>query len=102
MYTIIRRYQLAPGADQHEVVRLVRESYLPLVTSAPGFISYAIIAFGQMGICSISTFTDQAAAEAAAQQSAAWVLRTVVQYLAGPPEITAGEVRIAAGSLPAV
>jgi hypothetical protein len=101
MYTIIRRYELTPGAQLDEVIRLVRDSYLPIVTSAPGFVSYVIVGLGETGLCSISTFTDRAAADKP-PQSAAWVLQAVVQYLAGPPEIIAGDVRLAAGNTPAM
>jgi heme-degrading monooxygenase HmoA len=91
MYASIRRYKVNPGAAA-EIALRVNEGFLPIISKAPGFVSYYVLDAGNDVVASVSVFQDQAGAEESNRMAADWVKQNVASLLGGPPEITAGEV----------
>jgi hypothetical protein len=93
MYTSIRRYKVQPGAAS-EIARLVQTGFLPIVSSAPGFVSYTLLDAGNDTIATINIFQTQAGADESNRLAADWVKQNIASLVAGPPEITAGDVTV--------
>jgi hypothetical protein len=75
-----------------ELMRRVEAGFVPVVSDAPGFIAYYAVAVGDGMALSINIFESQADAEESNRLAASWVRENIAQFVAGPPEITAGEV----------
>jgi hypothetical protein len=92
MYVSIRMYEVAPGASMDEIVRRVNEDFIPIISDTPGFIAYYAIKGGCSEVTSVSVFHDQAGAEESNRRAADWVAKNLVQFIAGPPMVVAGDI----------
>jgi hypothetical protein len=92
MYASVRRYQTDPGSVD-EVLRRVDEGFAPIVITG-GFMDYYVLDAGGGVILSISVFEDKAGAEESDRLAVDWVGQNLASLIPGPPEITAGEVRV--------
>jgi hypothetical protein len=90
MYASIRRYKTKSA---NEVLQHVREGFVPIISKAPGFISYTGIDTGDGVIASISVFETKAQVDESNRLAADWVKKTVA-HLVEKPEITEGEVAV--------
>ena len=72
MYASIRRYRTVAGAST-ELAQRVDQGFLPIISSAPGFIAYYVVDAGNDVVASVSIFQDQAGAEASNRTAADWV-----------------------------
>jgi heme-degrading monooxygenase HmoA len=93
MYASIRRYKTTPGRVD-ELVQRVNQGFVPLVSRAPGFVGYFVLDAGSDVVASVSIFQDEAGAEESNRLAADWVRANIASLFEGPPEITAGEVRV--------
>jgi heme-degrading monooxygenase HmoA len=93
MFTSIRRYKVNAGAAP-EIARRVKEGFLPIVSNAPGFVAYTLVDAGNDTIATINMFQTQAGADESNRLAADWVKQNIASLVAGPPEITAGEVAV--------
>jgi heme-degrading monooxygenase HmoA len=91
MYAIIRRYKVNSGAAA-EIALRVNQGFLPIISEAPGFVSYYILDAGNDVVASVSVFQDEAGVLESTVMAADWVKQNIASLFAGPPEITAGEV----------
>jgi antibiotic biosynthesis monooxygenase len=91
VYVVIRRYE-ADIASSDEVVRRVREGFLPLIRQRPGFVAYHLVDAGDGVITSISIFRDHGEANESTRDAAEWVKANLAELVQGPPEIISGEV----------
>jgi len=91
MYASIRRYDVKPGA-MAEITRQVNEGFVSIISKAPGFLAYYLVDAGNDTGATVSVFQNQAGAEESNRMAAAWVRQHIASLVAGPPEITAGEV----------
>ena len=89
MYASIRRYK---STSPEEVLRHVKEGFVPIISKAPGFIAYYSLKAGNGVLVSVSIFETLAEADDSNRMAAEWVKRTIAPLLSGPPEITEGEV----------
>ena len=94
MYVSVRRYQVDPK-NTAEVIRKVQEGFVPIVSQAPGFVAYYAIDQGDGTIASINVFEDEAGGQESDRRAADWV-KTVAHLITAPPDITEGEVKVAA------
>jgi len=102
LYAAVRRYQLAKGKSLDELVRLVETGFVPIVRAVPGFVEYYLIVDAATGAqVSVSIFQSKAAADESTQRAAAWVAANVASFNEGPPEVTAGALRIHVTAAPA-
>ena len=91
MYISVRRYQ---SEQMDKVIRLAQEEFVPIISQRSGFIAYYIIDQGDGGAATISIFENQADAEASNAMAAEWVKDSLTDLVSGPPDITAGEVKV--------
>jgi len=93
VYASIRRYKIHPDG-MAELARRVNEGFAPLISQAPGFVTYFALDAGNDVVASVSVFQDQAGAEQSNRLAADWVQRNLVELIASAPEITSGEVLV--------
>ena len=91
MYASVRRYHVIPG-QLSEFNRRVNEGFLPIVSKAPGFISYQGVDAGNGDWASISTFETEAGATESNLAAAAFVAEHLAPLIAGRVEILAGRL----------
>jgi hypothetical protein len=92
-YTVIRRYQLLPDASLDELVERVKAGFVPIVSRIPGFQEYLFVDAGDGSHLTISLYDDPSGAEQSTQNAASWA-ENVAALIEGPPQVTAGWVRI--------
>jgi hypothetical protein len=90
MYATVRSYEgvLEPS----EVVRLVNESFIPIISEMPGFVAYYCVDAGDGVIVSTSVFEHKDAEEQSNFRAGEFVQEHLAPLLPNPPQITAGEV----------
>jgi hypothetical protein len=90
MYATVRRYEgvLEPS----EVVRLVNEGFIPIISEMPGFVAYYCVDAGDGVIVSTSVFEHKDAEEQSNFRAGEFVQEHLAPLLPNPPQITAGEV----------
>ena len=94
MYAAIRRIKVKPGLIDG-VVRLAESGLVPILSSVPGFVEYAVVQVGEDVAMTISLFETQEQAEESTRRAADWIRQNMASSAAGPQEIVAvGEVRI--------
>ena len=94
MHISIRHYQVDP-ANVAEIIRRVQNTFPPVIRRAPGFVAFYAVDGGEGRITSISIFQDQAGAEASVPLAAEHVARHLAGLFPTPPEVVAGEIRVA-------
>lgn len=94
MHTTIRQYNgIEPGAVD-EIIKRVREGFLPIISSSGGFLRYQFIDAGNGVIITISVFETDLAARQSNKMAANWVEENLLPLLKKPPQISVGEVII--------
>jgi hypothetical protein len=93
VHTVIRRYQGDPKA-QDELARRVGESARDVITSVPGFISYALADDGKGTAVSVGTFETKVGADESTRRAAAWIRDNAPDLGIKAPSILEGETRI--------
>ena len=91
MYITIRRYSIHPGSTL-ELVERIRNSFVPLISRASGFIAYYAVDEGDGDVSAVSIFVDEASAEASNHLAAEWIMKNVAYLISSPPKIIAGNV----------
>ena len=93
MFAAIRYYQADPPSI-NEVVRRVREDFVPLIRDMRGFVSYFILVPSEReeDIVSVSVFEDQQSAEQSNMKAAEWVVQNLSELLLPTPEYASGQV----------
>jgi len=94
MYASVRRYAIEGSAE--ELARRVREGFVPIIRQTNGFVAYYVVDGGDGSVASMSIFQDQAGAEESNRKAADWVRANLEALLPKRPEVTAGEVTVAA------
>src|SRR5690348_8370652 len=93
MHGVIRQYKVDPSQIE-EIVSRARSGFVPLVSSAPGFVSYTMADAGTAGLITISTFEDQAGADESVRMAASWIKNNLAALLPNPPQVTSGPLTI--------
>jgi hypothetical protein len=93
MFISVRQYTIHDAGTVDEIVRRVNEGFVPIIKQTPGFVAYYAFHAGENVITSVSVFDDEAGGEESTRRAADWVRQNLAQHVAGPPQITAGEVR---------
>ena len=92
MHVSVRKYVIRGSMD--ELLRRIREGFVPILKSAPGFKSYSVVRVRGNDVVTISVFENQAQARESNRLAAEWVRENVASFVNGPPEITQGEMAI--------
>jgi hypothetical protein len=74
-----------------ELIRRIKDEFVPIISKAPGFVSYAVLDGGNGVLTSISTFESKAGTDESTRRAADWV-KTVSSLLPNPPQVTGGEI----------
>ena len=90
MYATVRRYEGV--TDPQEAGRVVKQTFLPLVSDIPGFVAYYWVDAGGGVMLSTTVFRDKAGAEESNRRAAAVVREKLASLLPKPPQITQGDV----------
>jgi len=93
MYASIRRYKTTAGKAA-ELARRVNQGFVPIISTAPGFVAYYVVDAGNDVVASVSVFQDQAGADESNRMAADWVKENIAALVASAPEITAGAVTV--------
>ena len=93
MYMAIRRYKIVPGAME-QIVGQVQSGFVPIISGTPGYVGYYLIDTGGDTLATVSVFQDQAGAEESTRRAADFVRENMASLVAGPPELSAGTIRV--------
>ena len=94
MFVITRKFRLARGT-MPEVTRRVRDSFVPLLRTLPGFREYYLLDGGPDVLISVRVFEGADEAFASNETAAEWMRDNVMEFVRGVPEVMAGNVLIA-------
>ncbi|MDQ4043673.1 MAG: antibiotic biosynthesis monooxygenase [Actinomycetota bacterium] len=92
MFVAIRYYRTEPDSVD-EVIRRVKEGFVPVIRDTRGFVSYFVLAPSEREdeLVSVSVFEDQRGAEESNEKAEDWVRQNLSELLL-LPEHAAGEV----------
>ena len=93
VYAALRWYNVEPGMAE-EMARRVRDGFVPLISSAPGYKGYYLIKSSNAVVITVGIFEHKAAAEQSHRLAADWVARNLGGVILGPPTLSAGEVLV--------
>ena len=94
MHAAIRQYQGAPGSVDEEMIRRLKEGFLPIIKDASGFRDYYALDAGDGRVATVSVFEDRAGAEESTRLAADWVRENMASLFPEPPEVLQGEVLV--------
>jgi quinol monooxygenase YgiN len=92
MFAVIRHYHFDPK-DGAEIDRKIRESFVPLIKKAKGFVRYYWLDSGKGEGASLSVFQDKAGADESVRLAADYVREHLSKLLTQKPEVIEGSVR---------
>lgn len=92
MFAAIRYYRTEPDSID-EVVRQVKEGFVPIIRQTSGFVSYFVLDPGERedAIVSVSVFEDEQSAQQSNREAEEWVSQNL-NNLVVIPEFAAGQV----------
>ena len=93
MYTSIRRYNVKPDSTD-EVIQRAEKGLVPIVSKAPGFLTYDLVNTGHNTLTTISTFEDRVGAEQSNKLAEGWVKDNLSSLVTEPPMILGGEIGV--------
>lgn len=98
-YVAIRSRELKPDHSGVELLEMIREGFVPLLESAPGFIAYLAVANEETRAqFSIGVYETEAGAVESTRLAAAWGERGAADFVEGDPVVIEGQVALAAAS----
>ncbi len=97
MFIAVRRYEVEDPTAVGEIMKRVREEFLPMISKAPGFVDYYCYHCREAGrtiITSISLFETTVGADESSRMATMWAERHLSSLVRTPPDISAGEVKV--------
>ena len=92
MFAVIRHYHFDPK-NGVEIDRQIRESFVPLIKKAKGFVRYHWLDTGGGEGASLSVFQDKAGADESVRLAADYVREHLSKLLTQKPEVIEGPVK---------
>jgi len=92
MFSVIRRYHFDPK-NGAEIDGQIRESFVPLIKKAKGFVRYYWLDSGKGEGASLSVFQDKAGADESVRLAADYVREHMSKLLTQKPEVIEGPVK---------
>ena len=92
MFSVIRRYHFDPK-NGAEIDGQIRESFVPLIKKAKGFVRYYWLDSGKGEGASLSVFQDKAGADESVRLAADYVREHMSKLLTQKPEVIEGAVK---------
>jgi hypothetical protein len=90
-YMTIRKYHILPETGD-EFLNRVQTSFVPIIRSMPGFISYDALQVGNDQVVTISVFDAPFSAIDSTPRALRWVQENIAELIQGVPEVMAGQV----------
>ena len=94
MHTTIRRYEDVNPDKTTEIIKRVKEGFVPIIRSSGGFKRYQFLNVGNGVVITISVFETELAARASNKMAANWVNENLSSLLGQPAQISVGEAMI--------
>lgn len=91
MFTTIRRYEGVNSDTIPEIIKRVKDGFVPIISSSGGFKRYQFLNAGNGVIITISVFETELAARASNKMAANWVDENLASLLDKPAQIFVGE-----------
>ena len=92
MFAVIRHYHFEKK-DSAEIDRVIREGFVPIIRTAPGFIRYYWLDTGNGEGASFGVFKDKHGADESVKLAAAFVRDHLSKWLREKPEIIEGAIQ---------
>lgn len=90
MYVLIRKFNQMRSVA--EAARRAESGLGQLLRQSPGFVSYYVFDAGDGVGGSVTMFDSKEAALAANEKALAWIRASLIDVIAGEPEVTMGQV----------
>ena len=97
MHVSVRKYQIDPEAVEAVVVK-VEDSFVPLISKLPGFVSYMVAEAEEGVVVTVSVFESEDAAKQSVDTARQWVQENVPEFVQAPLDVVTGEVIVSAPS----
>lgn len=91
MHVAIRHYKTNISHLDEELLSRIKDEFVPIIRSTPGFHAYRIVDTGANGIATISFFETEEGARTSVEKAAQWVGENMADLVEGPPTVIAGE-----------
>ena len=91
MYGAIRNYRVT---DADEIARRVKDEFIPLVRTVPGFVAYYVIDGGDGTLTSVTICEDSTGVEESTLRASEWVQERLADLIESGPDVTAGDVTV--------
>lgn len=91
MHAAVRKYRTS---DIDALVQKVEDEFAQQVKGVDGFVGYYVIDAGDGTAATVTVGETAEAVEESTKLAADWVRDSIADLIEGPPEITAGEVRV--------
>ena len=85
----VRRYTLAGSGE--ELLRRIKEEYVPIITALPGFKAYHVVDCGGRETMSISFWENKTEALRASEAARDWISKSAFGLVPFPPERLQGD-----------
>jgi hypothetical protein len=89
MHAAIRTYEVS---NIEELSELVRDEFLPIVETVPGFVAYYVVDHGDGSASSITISEDKTGIDESTSRAAAWVEERLPELIESGPAVVAGTV----------
>jgi hypothetical protein len=89
MFAAIRTYGVT---DIDELSELVKDGFVPIVESVPGFVAYYAVDAGDGIATSITICEDRTGIDESTSREAAWVEENALDFIESGPAVVAGAV----------
>ena len=89
MFAAIRTYGVT---DIDELSELVKEGFLPIVESVPGFVAYYVVDAGDGLASSITICEDKTGVDESTSRAAEWVEEHALDFIQSGPAVVTGAV----------
>jgi hypothetical protein len=93
MYAAVRKYRV-PDVDA--LVKKVEDEFVEQVKTVEGFVGYYVIDGADGTATSVTVGETEQAVEESTRRAADWISGSAADVVEGPPDVTAGAVRVRA------
>lgn len=97
MFAAIRTYGVT---EIEELSERVREGFLPIVESVPGFVAYYVVSAGEGVASSITICESEAGVNESTSRAAEWVEEHALEFITSGPAVVTGEVTAETAATP--
>jgi hypothetical protein len=96
MYAVIRRYEGVDTSRADEAVRSIKDEFVPMISDMAGYHGYWVVQSGNV-LATFGLFESRDDAEESTRMAAAFIKdHGMEDALPNAPQVTAGEVTVAA------